>query len=96
MTNALAKGLSEFSVKLAIPCLLFSSVVPGISPTLLAYGWPLMLLPAVYLLLGAPHSVSGVQDRVHATRLRQPHCPFHLRIRHLTWTAAPRDCQPSR
>jgi hypothetical protein len=55
MTNALAKGLSEFSVKLAIPCLLFSSVVPGVSPMLLAYGWPLMLLPAVYLLVGAQH-----------------------------------------
>ena len=59
MSHALTKGLSQFSVKLAIPCLLFSSVVPGVSPTLLAYGWPLMLLPAVYLFLGALAACRG-------------------------------------
>eukprot|EP00908_Phaeocystis_cordata_P023329 Transcript_5756.p2 GENE.Transcript_5756~~Transcript_5756.p2 ORF type:complete len:460 (+),score=215.54 Transcript_5756:74-1453(+) len=52
MTPALSKGLSQLSVKLAIPCLLFSSVVPGVSPHVLSYGWPLLLLPAVHLLLG--------------------------------------------
>ena len=40
------------SVKIAIPALLFSSMVPGISFELLAYAWPLLLLPAVYLLMG--------------------------------------------
>jgi predicted permease len=52
MTPSLSKGLSQLSVKLAIPALLFSSVVPGVSFGLLAYAWPLILLPAVYLLLG--------------------------------------------
>ena len=37
---------------MAIPALLFSSIVPGISFELLGYAWPLLLLPAVYLLLG--------------------------------------------
>ena len=63
LTRGLSKGLSQFSVKLAIPCLLFTSVVPGVSPSLLAYGWPLLLLPAVYLLLGTllglPHQALG-------------------------------------
>ena len=53
MTPQLTKGLSQLSVKLAIPALLFSSVVPGISSDVLRYAWPLLLLPAVYLLLGA-------------------------------------------
>ena len=52
MTPALSKGLSQLSVKLAIPCLLFSSVVPGVSSHVLSYAWPLLLLPAVHLLLG--------------------------------------------
>ena len=52
MTPALSKGLSTLSVKLAIPCLLFSSVVPGVSAKMLSYAWPLFLLPAVHLLLG--------------------------------------------
>ena len=52
MTPALSKGLSQLSVKLAIPCLLFSSVVPGVSWHVLSYAWPLLLLPAVHLLLG--------------------------------------------
>ena len=52
MSPSLSKGLSQMSVKLAIPALLFSSMVPGISFELLGYAWPLLLLPAVYLLLG--------------------------------------------
>ena len=52
MTPSLSKGLSQLSVKVAIPALLFSSMVPGISFELLGYAWPLLLLPAVYLLLG--------------------------------------------
>ena len=52
MSPSLSKGLSQLSVKLAIPALLFSSMVPGISFELLAYAWPLLLLPAVYLLIG--------------------------------------------
>ena len=52
MSPSLSKGLSQLSVKLAIPALLFSSMVPGISFELLGYAWPLLLLPAVYLLLG--------------------------------------------
>ena len=52
MTPALSKGLSQLSVKLAIPCLLFSSVVPGVSSHVLSYAWPLLLLPAVHLLIG--------------------------------------------
>lgn len=52
MSPSLSKGLSQLSVKLAIPALLFSSVVPGVSSELLGYAWPLLLLPAVYLLLG--------------------------------------------
>ena len=53
MTPQLSKGLSQLSVKLAIPALLFGSVVPGISLDTFTYAWPLLLLPAVYLLLGA-------------------------------------------
>ena len=52
MSPSLSKGLSQMSVKIAIPALLFSSMVPGISFELLAYAWPLLLLPAVYLLMG--------------------------------------------
>ena len=52
MTPSLSKGLSQLSVKVAIPALLFSSMVPGISFDLLGYAWPLILLPAVYLMLG--------------------------------------------
>ena len=52
MTPSLSKGLSQLSVKVAIPALLFSSMVPGISFEMLSYSWPLLLLPAVYLLLG--------------------------------------------
>ena len=52
MTPSLSKGLSQLSVKLAIPALLFSSMVPGMSFELLGYGWMLMLLPAIYLLIG--------------------------------------------
>ena len=40
MTPQLTKGLSQLSVKLAIPALLFSSVVPGISSDVLRYAWP--------------------------------------------------------
>ncbi len=53
MTPALSKGLSQLSVKLAIPALLFSSMVPGMTFELMAFAWPLLLLPVVYLLLGA-------------------------------------------
>ena len=74
MSHALAKGLSQFSVKLAIPCLLFSSVVPGVSPTLLAYGWPLMLLPAVYLMLGAALITVISLARQEITVLPQAYC----------------------
>ena len=52
MSPSLSKGLSQLSVKLAIPALLFSSMVPGASFELLDYAWPLLLLPAVYLLVG--------------------------------------------
>ena len=53
MTPPLSKGLSQLSVKLAIPALLFGSVVPGMSMEVLGYGWLLLILPAVYLLLGS-------------------------------------------
>ena len=53
MTPSVSKGLSHLSVKLLIPCLLFSSVVPGANSQLLSYSWPLLLLPAVYLLIGS-------------------------------------------
>lgn len=52
MTPAVSKGLSQMSMKILIPSLLFSSVVPGITPALFEYAWPLLLLPAVYLLIG--------------------------------------------
>ncbi|KAL1528164.1 hypothetical protein AB1Y20_009525 [Prymnesium parvum] len=52
MTPAVSKGLSHLSVKLLIPSLLFSSVVPGITPSLILYAWPLLVLPALYLLIG--------------------------------------------
>ena len=52
MTPSVSRGLSHLSVKLLIPCLLFSSVVPGISFELLSYAWPLLLLPGVYLCVG--------------------------------------------
>ena len=52
MTPELARGLSQFSVRLAIPALLFSSVVPGVSGRVLSFAWPLLLLPALNLLLG--------------------------------------------
>jgi len=52
MSAALSKGLSQLSVKIAIPCLLFQSVVPGVSSDVLAYAWPLLLLPALYIFLG--------------------------------------------
>lgn len=52
MTPALSKGLSQLSVTVAIPALLFSSMVPGASIELIDYAWPLLFLPAVYLLLG--------------------------------------------
>ena len=64
MTPALSKGLSQLSVKLAIPCLLFSSVVPGVSSHVLSYAWPLLLLPAVHLLLGEPAQGRRVRVRV--------------------------------
>lgn len=53
MSPSLSKGLSQLSVQLAIPALLFSSVIPSISFELLSYAWPLFLLPALYLFLGA-------------------------------------------
>jgi hypothetical protein len=56
LTPRLSKGLSSLSVKLAIPALLFSSIVSsdaGISVELLSATWPLLLLPALYLVLGA-------------------------------------------
>eukprot|EP00965_Chrysotila_dentata_P211478 6186481-Pleurochrysis_carterae.AAC.4 len=31
MTSGLSRGLSQFSMKIAIPCLLFRSIVPGVS-----------------------------------------------------------------
>ena len=52
MTPALSKGLSHLSVTLAIPALLFSSMVPGFSMELLEYAWPMFLLPAIYILVG--------------------------------------------
>ena len=53
MTPQLSKGLSQLSVKLALPALLFSSVVPGMSMDVLGYAWPLVFLPMVYLVIGA-------------------------------------------
>lgn len=53
MTPALSKGLSRLSVTVAIPALLFTSVVPGFTPSLLSFAWPLLLLPGLYLALGA-------------------------------------------
>jgi len=52
MTSGLSRGLSQFSMKIAIPCLLFRSIVPGVSYRLLVAAWPMMLLPALYIFTG--------------------------------------------
>ncbi|EOD25580.1 hypothetical protein EMIHUDRAFT_237450 [Emiliania huxleyi CCMP1516] len=52
LTRGLSKGLSQFSVKLAIPCLLFTSVVPGVSPSLLALLLLVVLRPPSDFRLG--------------------------------------------
>ncbi|KAJ1462034.1 hypothetical protein M885DRAFT_584463 [Pelagophyceae sp. CCMP2097] len=62
MTPQVAKGLSKVSMLLAIPCLLFTTAIDctqdysrGSCPDVfqqLKTGWPLLLLPIVYVLLG--------------------------------------------
>mmetsp|Transcript_24469 Transcript_24469/g.39172 ORF Transcript_24469/g.39172 Transcript_24469/m.39172 type:complete len:479 (-) Transcript_24469:477-1913(-) len=62
MTPQMSKGMSELSMRLTIPCLLFSTAIqctqdrshepcPRLSDQLQT-GWPLLLLPCVYVGLG--------------------------------------------
>ena len=52
MTPTFTKGLSSVSMQLTIPALLFSTVLPSVDFRLITSAWPLLLMPAVYVLVG--------------------------------------------
>ena len=53
MTKEGAKLLSSMSMKITIPCLLFSRVLPSVDIPLLTAAWPMLLLPLVTVSVGA-------------------------------------------
>jgi len=53
MTKEATKAMSTVSMRVTIPALLFSSVLPAVNLPLLSRIWPMLLLPAVYAALGA-------------------------------------------
>ena len=53
MTPAGAKMISALSAKVTIPALLFSSVLPSVDGKLIGAAWPMLLLPLVYVAVGA-------------------------------------------
>ncbi|KAL1507342.1 hypothetical protein AB1Y20_008188 [Prymnesium parvum] len=53
MTKAGAKLISTVSMKITIPCLLFSSVLPSVNLELVGAVWPMLLLPFVFVGTGA-------------------------------------------
>lgn len=71
MTPSVSQGLSHLSMKVLIPSLLFCSLVPGITVAHFIYAWPLLLLPAIYLLLGTIIGIAVVF-------IVQPHSNFRL------------------
>ena len=58
MTPTFTKGLSSVSMQLTIPALLFSTVLPSVDFRLITSAWPLLLMPAVYVLVGCAIGVA--------------------------------------
>jgi predicted permease len=53
MTKEATKAMSTLSMRVTIPALLFTSVLPSVNLKLLYRVWPMLLLPTVYAGLGA-------------------------------------------
>jgi predicted permease len=53
MTKEGSKLISAVSMRVAIPCLMFSSVLPSVDAALVAAVWPMLFLPAVFVGTGA-------------------------------------------
>ncbi len=53
MTKEATKALSTISMRVTIPCLLFTSVLPAVNLPLLARIWPMLFLPVIYAGIGA-------------------------------------------
>ena len=45
MGQEVTRGLAALQMRCLMPCLLFSRVLPAVSPRLLVLNWPMLLLP---------------------------------------------------
>lgn len=52
ISRDVSRGLSQVSMQITIPCLLFSSVVPNVSVSVLRECWPLLVLPFLFVPAG--------------------------------------------
>lgn len=53
VTKEGSKLISTISMKVTIPCLLFSSVLPSVNLSLVGAVWPMLLLPCIFVSTGA-------------------------------------------
>lgn len=53
VTREVSRGLSQISMQITIPCLLFSTVAQGADKAMILSSWPLLVLPFVYVALGS-------------------------------------------
>ena len=66
LTEQGTKMLSTMSMKVLIPCMLFSRIMPSVDLTTVSNAWPMLALPAVYALIG------GMLGAVVAAVFRAP------------------------
>mmetsp|Transcript_41027 Transcript_41027/g.99460 ORF Transcript_41027/g.99460 Transcript_41027/m.99460 type:complete len:443 (-) Transcript_41027:151-1479(-) len=52
MGKEVTRGVAELTLRVTMPCLLFTRVVPAINYDLMSYAWPMLLLPILYVGLG--------------------------------------------
>ena len=52
MGQEVTRGLAALQMRCLMPCLLFSRVLPAVSPRLLVLNWPMLLLPLAMVPIG--------------------------------------------
>ena len=52
MGREVTKGVAELTLRVTMPSLLFTRVLPAIDYELMSFAWPMLLLPAVLVSLG--------------------------------------------
>lgn len=52
MGQEVTRGLASLQMRCLMPCLLFSRVLPAVSPRLLVLNWPMLLLPLAMVPIG--------------------------------------------